>query len=255
MSKYGHHSERATKEYFDPEEVLISKAEKLAEMIKAAKHFVVFTGAGISTSVGIPDFRSGPKTVLKTGAGLWENKTAPKKGSKKMVMNRAIPSITHMSLHQLVQDGIVKFLVSQNIDGLHRKSGVPYEKLAELHGNRNLEKCGKCGKHYLRDFRTRTALDVHDHKTGRKCDDPKCGGDLLDTIINFEENLPERDLNLGFEHCGKADLCLVLGSSLVVTPAADMPRLSGKNGKLVIVKYNFMFNSLVYKRLLWMVLR
>eukprot|EP01022_Parablepharisma_sp_SALTPOND_P000917 TRINITY_DN105249_c1_g1_i1.p1 TRINITY_DN105249_c1_g1~~TRINITY_DN105249_c1_g1_i1.p1 ORF type:complete len:460 (+),score=31.77 TRINITY_DN105249_c1_g1_i1:186-1382(+) len=236
MSKYGHVDSSGTKEYFDSEEVFDSKVEKLAAMIKAAKHFVVFTGAGISTSVGIPDFRSGPKTVLKTGAGLWQRTSASKKGQK-MIMNRAVPSLTHMALFKLIEEGVVKFLVSQNIDGLHRKSGIPYESLAELHGNRNLEKCAKCGKHYMRDFRTRTALDVHDHKTGRKCDDPKCGGDLYDTIVNFEESLPKRDMNLGFEHCAKADLCLALGSSLVVTPAADMPALSAKYGKLVIVKY------------------
>jgi len=248
MSQYGHQTESATKEYFDSEEVLDAKAEKLAELIKNAKHFVIFTGAGISTSVGIPDFRSGPKTVLKTGAGLWQQKGLPvKKGGsgKKMVLNRAVPSATHMSIYKLMEEGVLKFLVSQNIDGLHRKSGIPYEKLAELHGNRNLEKCGKCGKNYLRDYRTRTALAVHDHKTGRFCDDPKCGGELYDTIINFEENLPQRDMDLGFAHCGEADLCLALGSSLVVTPAADMPAMAAKHGKLVIVKY--FYNKFVIK--------
>lgn len=85
----------------------------------------------------------------------------------------------------------------------------------------------------MRDFRCRTAEKVHDHKTGRKC---VCGGDLFDSIINFGENLPEKDLDDGFEHSKKADLCLVLGSSLRVTPAADMPQLVGKNKKdLVIV--------------------
>lgn len=67
----------------------------------------------------------------------------------------------------------------------------------------------------------RTAKKVHDHKTGRKC---ICGGDLYDSIINFGENLPEKELNAGFENSEKADLCLALGSSLTVTPAADMPR-------------------------------
>lgn len=67
----------------------------------------------------------------------------------------------------------------------------------------------------------RTAKKVHDHKTGRKC---ACGGDLYDSIINFGENLPEKELNNGFEHSEKADLCLAMGSSLTVTPAADMPK-------------------------------
>ena len=72
--------------------------------------------------------------------------------------------------------------------------------MSEVHGNTNLEVCKKkgCGKQYLRDYRTRTAKNVHDHKTGRKCE---CKGDLYDSIINFGENLPEKELNDGFEHC------------------------------------------------------
>lgn len=95
--------------------------------------------------------------------------------------------------------------------------------MAELHGNTNLERCKKCKKSYLRDFRVRNALAVHDHNTNRKCDNEKCRGDLMDTIINFGENLPEKDLDDGFVHSQMADLHIVLGSSLRVTPAADMP--------------------------------
>ncbi len=77
---------------------------------------------------------------------------------------------------------------------------------------------------------------MHDHKTGRKCDDPLCKGELHDTIINFNENLREKDLDLGFSHSSVSDLHLVMGSSLRVTPAADMPRMTAeKGGKLVIV--------------------
>ncbi len=97
--------------------------------------------------------------------------------------------------------------------------------MSEVHGNTNLEKCKKCGKQYLRDYKCRTANKVHNHKTGRKC---ACGGDLLDSIINFGENLPERELNEGFENSYKADLCLTMGSSLRVTPAANMPEEVGK---------------------------
>lgn len=86
-------------------------------------------------------------------------------------------------------------LVSQNVDGLHRKTGVDIHKMVELHGNTNLEKCKKCNKYYMRDFRTRTAKNVHDHKTTRKCDNPNCKGDLYDSIINFGENLDEKVLN------------------------------------------------------------
>lgn len=119
---------------------------------------------------------------------------------------------------------------------MHRRSGFSPAHLAELHGNTNLEKCTKCKKAYLRDFRTRTAQTVHDHKTTRKCDDNACKGQLLDSIINFGENLPERELDDGFKHSEKSDLQLILGSSLRVTPAADMPaETAKKGGKLVIV--------------------
>lgn len=81
----------------------------------------------------------------------------------------------------------------------------------------------KCDKSYLRDYRVRKALQVNDHLTGKQCDNPKCSGDLYDTIVNFGEDLPKKDMRDGFAHSKLADVHLVLGSSLRVTPAADMP--------------------------------
>jgi len=99
--------------------------------------------------------------------------------------------------------------------------------------NTNLEICNQCGKNYIRDYRTRTAFDVHDHRTGKNC--TLCKGQLVDSIINFGENLPEKALNDGFEQSEEADIQLVLGSSLRVTPAAKMPETTfDKGGKLVI---------------------
>ncbi len=195
--------------------------------------------AGISTSAGVPDFRSGIHTVLATGPGAWE-KLATKTGSAKKhvrtAMASAIPTYTHMSFVKLMEEGYLKFLISQNVDGMHRKSGIPPAKLAEVHGNTNVEKCDHCGKEYMRDYRVRTAANVHDHKTGRKCAVPGCHGSLCDTIINFGENLPERELKEGFAHSEQSDLCLAMGSSLRVTPAADMPSTTAsKGGKLVVV--------------------
>jgi NAD-dependent SIR2 family protein deacetylase len=146
----------------------------------------------------------------------------------------AIPSVTHMAFVKLYEEGFLKFLISQNVDGLHRRSGIPPEKLAELHGNANLEKCRKCGKEYLRDFEIGC---THDHITGRRCTVPGCNGKLYDTIINFGENLPKREIKEGFDNSLKADVVLAMGSSLRVTPAADMPaQTAEKGGKLVIVK-------------------
>lgn len=88
----------------------------------------------------------------------------------------------------------------------------------------------------MRDFRVRTAQKVHDHKTGRHCDNEECKGELKDTIINFGENLDSDIINAGFREGGRSDICLAMGSSLRVTPAADIPLECARNGgKLVIV--------------------
>lgn len=97
------------------------------------------------------------------------------------------------------------------------------ENISELHGNTNLEVCSTCKQQYMRDFRVRNAKHVFDHKTGRKCDNPTCRGDLKDTIINFKESLDEVILETAFNHGALADLHVVLGTSLRVTPAANIP--------------------------------
>ena len=112
-----HQTDLEKKEYFDEEDVLDIKAMQLAEWIKEAKHFTIFTGAGISTSTGIPDFRSGVDTVLKTGPGVWEAKAKKiaykkKNKAKTVQMSSAIPSPTHMAINKLHELGYLKFLIS-----------------------------------------------------------------------------------------------------------------------------------------------
>lgn len=201
MADTAHKTEEEKKEYFDEPEVLDNKCEILAQMILSSQHFVAFTGAGISTACGIPDYRSGFNTVLETGPGCWETaankqkfeqekkKPGADKSTLRTSIQKAYPSLTHMALVELMEQKHLKHIVSQNVDGLHRKSGIIPENLTEVHGNTNLEVCLKCGKEYMRDFRVRNAQKVHDHNTGRKCDRPQCRGDLKDTIINFNENL------------------------------------------------------------------
>ena len=241
MASSAHKTEEEKKEYFDTESELEKKCVELANLIKRSKHFVGFTGAGVSTSAGIADFRSGKETVLKTGPGCWEE-LAHGSGTKDVVstpMQEAIPTFCHMSFVQLFNSGYLKFLISQNVDGLHRRSGIPIDRLAEVHGNTNLEKCSRCGKGYMRDTDVSDPFnyDVHCHLTGRNCDDPKCNGPLEDSIINFGENLPKWELREGFRQAESADLMLSVGSSLRVTPAADMPLATAKQkkSKLVII--------------------
>lgn len=235
------------KEYFDSPEVLDQKVTQLAEMILTANHFVTFTGAGLSTAAGIPDFRSPYNTVNAVGPGAWEvkaknhqaklaGKAPPVRKATTTNMAQAHPTKAHMSMVELMQRGYLKHIISQNTDGLHRKSGIPADKISEVHGNRNKEECMKCGREFMRDFAVRNARGTKEHKTGRKCDDPKCKGDLKDTIINFGENLREDILDTGYAHGSEADLMVCVGSSMRVNPAADMAALTAqRGGNLVII--------------------
>ena len=131
-----------------------------------------------------------------------------------------------MAMVELMNRDRLKKIISQNVDGLHRKSGIPAENLAELRGNTNLEVCIKCGREHMRDFRVRTAQKGKEHKTGRICDTPSCKGELKDTIINFGEGLDSNILMNGFVWCAASDLVISMGCSMRVSPACDMPLCS-----------------------------
>lgn len=142
---------------FDDEEVVNEKCATLADMIKSSKHVVVHTGAGISTSAGIPDFR-GPN-------GVWTLEEKGEKPSMNIAFEDAVPTKTHMALKALIDAGHVKYVVSQNIDGLHMKSGLSREHLSELHGNIFVENCNKCRTQYVR---TTAAPTVGQKPTGNQ---------------------------------------------------------------------------------------
>lgn len=212
-------------EIFDSPELLHKKIEELAVMVQKSKHLVVFTGAGISTSSGIPDFR-GPK-------GVWTLQHAGKGvPDASLPFHRAVPSLTHMALVELERAGLLKFVISQNVDSLHLRSGLPREKLAELHGNSFKEICPCCKMEYLRDFEIET-IGLKD--TPRRCSDKNCGTRLKDTVLDWEDALPPEDMTCAKEQCRAADLVLCLGTSLQITPACNMPLMSIKNGGKVAI--------------------
>lgn len=229
MAYTAHTTEEAMREHFDPPDVLGEKIAQLAELVRQSKHMIAFTGAGISTSAGISDFR-GPN-------GVWTRKAQGRPSPAGVMPVKALPTPTHMALVELQQQGALKYLVSQNCDGLHRRSGFPPHAISELHGNSNIEECEDCGQQYFRDFACHRANRGRDHATGRSCTRPACGGRLLEYTIDFGQHLPEVPLEKAFDHGGKADLCIALGSSLTVSPAADVPQMAAvaRNRDLVIV--------------------
>jgi mono-ADP-ribosyltransferase sirtuin 6 len=230
MGDTAHKDPEQMKERFDRPEALEEKINRLARLIKQSKHLVVFTGAGISTSAGIHDFR-GPN-------GKWTREAQGLKPLRGVSTISAFPTKTHMALVQLARKNKLKWLISQNCDGLHIRSGFPQDRLSELHGNGNVEICETCGQRYFRDMcahRSRKLGFGRDHFTGRYCVRENCGGRLLESTIDFGQNLPETPLTNAFEHSEKADLHIALGSSLTVTPAADCPDTTAKNGDLVII--------------------
>ena len=127
--------------------------------------------------IRIPDFR-GPE-------GKWTLEAQGRTRTAKTTDSlSAIPTATHMSLVELVNRGILKYIISQNCDGLHRRSGIPPEKISELHGNGNIEFCETCGHEYLRDSHCyRIKRGSKDHFTGRYCVLPNCGGRLSTKLI------------------------------------------------------------------------
>ena len=192
---------------------LDKRIKTFARWMFEAKHIVVFTGAGISTESGLPDFR-GPD-------GIW-TRQARGLPPKPRPFSSVEPNAGHMAIVELQKLGKLSFLVSQNVDNLHLKSGVRPDLLAELHGNVTKLRCTRC------------AAQV-DKSTGMtSC--PSCGGRLVSSVVNFGQPLPRKELADSFWHSQNCDLFIVCGSSLVVTPAADMPRVALESrARLVII--------------------
>ena len=174
----------------------------MARWMFTANHLVVFTGAGISTESGLPDFR-GPD-------GVW---TRRDKGLSTPggIFQRRSPTPGHMAIVEL-----------QNLGNLHLKSGMRPDMLAELHGNITKARCSSC------DFLMDNFADQ------KKC--PLCEGKLVSSVVNFGQPLPRKEVAESYSHSRQSDLFVVVGSSLVVYPAADMPRAALESGaRLVII--------------------
>jgi NAD-dependent SIR2 family protein deacetylase len=180
--------------------LLTTKVKKLAQLVRQANHIVVHTGAGVSTSAGIPDFR-GPrgvwtleKEVAKKARASLKKESAPgstdggtEAKKEKVQWADAKPTATHMCLVGMHRGGKLQYTISQNVDGLHLRSGIPRDRLAELHGNLFTEVCTSC----LREVMYAEDLGGVGFKpTGRTCD--ACQGVMTDNVLDWDDALPQR---------------------------------------------------------------
>jgi NAD-dependent deacetylase len=226
----------------DHDNRLDNNARRLADLLLGAGEAgtVVFTGAGVSTESGIPDFRS--------PGGLW-TRYAPIDYSDYLrdpEMRReswrrglhtytpiaeAQPNTGHLAIADWWRAGLVSGVVTQNIDGLHHKAGLPEQAVVELHGNAHRVKCLSCGISF-----DRPAVHARVQAGDEDPACPNCGGILKTTTISFGQGLSEAAVGDAQRLHANARLCLVIGSSLVVTPAAMLPEVTLEaGGRLVIL--------------------
>jgi NAD-dependent protein deacetylase/lipoamidase len=214
-------------------------AGHLAQLLRQAHRAVVFTGAGISTESGIPDFRS-PGGVwdrmkpIEFDAFLSSREMRRESWRRRFAMEDmfggAKPNTGHRAVAEMVERGKVRQIITQNIDNLHQASGIPPELVIELHGNTTYAKCLDCAKRYeIASLRRQFEEDG-------EVSECTCGGFLKTATISFGQAMPEEAMQQAHDATAACDLFLVAGSSLVVYPAAGFPLLAKRQGaKLAIV--------------------
>ncbi len=215
--------------------------ETVRSWVDAARRIVFFTGAGISTESGIPDFRS-------PGTGLW-TKMKPidfqefiaseevrteswrRRFASEDLFTTAVPNRGHRAIAELVRQGRCHAVVTQNVDSLHQDSGVDSARVIELHGNATYAACLSCSSRYeLSDLQQAFAQD------GRVPDCSDCGGIIKSATISFGQAMPEAAMARAHKAIAECDLFIVAGSSLVVYPAAAFPEIAQQQGaRLVII--------------------
>jgi NAD-dependent deacetylase len=217
----------------------MSRAD-LVRMIDQGRRVVVFTGAGISTESGIPDFRS-PGGVWSRMKPIYFQEFVSDPAKRREAWRRtftgaagwtgASPNAGHFAVARLVAAGKVIAVITQNVDNLHQDSGVPEDKVIELHGNASYAACLDCGeRHELADLKDSFL------KAGEIPYCRACGGLVKSATISFGQSMPTEPMARAQRASLGCDLFLVLGSSLVVYPAASFPVIAKRNGaQLAIV--------------------
>jgi NAD-dependent deacetylase len=208
----------------------------LSREILESEHFIGFTGAGISTESGIPDYRS--------KGGIWDKfrpvyidefmssrdarvKYWNRKAQLYRDLVKAQPNAAHNGLAELYEMGLLKTIITQNIDGLHQKAGMPDDAVVELHGNNLRVRCMTCG-------RISSLHEAHERIEGGDCaPECECGGYLKPDTISFGQSLRTDVLAEAYRQCNLCSTMLVIGSTLIVQPAAGLPDMAKQNGAFV----------------------
>lgn len=216
-----------------------ASVKALADLLRPAKRVVVFTGAGISTESGIPDFRS--------PGGLWSQikpityqQFVADEAQRREAWTRAFsgiakwtgspPNAGHRAVAALMAAGKVSSVITQNVDNLHQDGGAPPERVIELHGNAGYATCLDCGlRHELEDLRDPFLT----YGEVPQCRD--CGGIVKTAVISFGQAMPKAEWSRAEDETLAADLFLVLGSSLTVQPAAGLPRTAWEVGTPLVI--------------------
>jgi NAD-dependent deacetylase len=214
--------------------------DHLAQLITAARRIVVFTGAGISTESGIPDFRS-PNGIWSRQRIIYFDEFVRSREARIEAWTRlldgrprlmgATPNAGHRAIARLAEEGRVTEVITQNIDGLHQASGVPHDRVIEIHGNATFAKCLACATRHEFD-----EIEPAFRATGEPPTCRSCGGIVKSATISFGQAMPEEEMARAAAAARACDLFLAIGSSLVVYPAAGLPMAAKRSGaKLVIL--------------------
>jgi len=215
-------------------------AARLAELIADAGRAVVFTGAGISTESGIPDFRS-PGGVWSKMKPIYFQEFVGSEAMRREAWNRTFSGVMgwsgaktnagHYAVAELVARGMVSSVITQNVDNLHQDAGVPAERVIELHGNATYATCLECGLRHELAVLKQSFLGRGEIPACREC-----SGLVKTATISFGQAMPADKMVRAEEETLACDLFIVLGSSLVVYPAAGFPMMAKENGaRLVII--------------------
>ncbi len=203
------------------EKLMDEKWQQLKEWIQESQYIVFFGGAGVSTESKIPDFRSEdglyhqkykypPETIISYSFYMKNTEEFYRFYKDRMIYKEAVPNDAHRALAKLEQEGKVKAVITQNIDGLHQMAGS--REVLELHGSVHRNYCTRCGQFYDLDYITNS-------EGVPRC---TCGGTVKPDVVLYEEGLDDTVLRRSIEHISKADLLIVGGTSLSVYPAAGL---------------------------------